>query len=184
MPALPQSNIHLDILMGRDESIDTADFMGGKLLPSSLVVVYSSDRLSCRYSGRSDYGHSRGYGEEDSDVNFKNVVIYCILSQGNSIRVYQIQKWSILPGLAFDVKPLARKDTLSNKARTYHTSFQQRDTHICVRPTYPYTWASRIAPKNARALCAPKSSGCLSSTFPPPTGGGHFLTESRPRCLG
>lgn len=29
MPALPQSNIHLDILMGRDEMLDTVDFMGG-----------------------------------------------------------------------------------------------------------------------------------------------------------
>lgn len=29
MPALPQSNIHLDILMGRDESLDVSDFFGG-----------------------------------------------------------------------------------------------------------------------------------------------------------
>ena len=29
MPALPQSNIHLDILMGRDESLDISDFFGG-----------------------------------------------------------------------------------------------------------------------------------------------------------
>jgi proteasome maturation protein len=28
---MPQSNIHLDILMGRDEILDTSDFMGGKL---------------------------------------------------------------------------------------------------------------------------------------------------------
>ncbi|KAJ2985959.1 hypothetical protein NUW54_g9962 [Trametes sanguinea] len=27
MPVLPQSNVHLDILMGRDEVLDTADFM-------------------------------------------------------------------------------------------------------------------------------------------------------------
>lgn len=27
MPALPQSNIHLDILMGRDEALECADFM-------------------------------------------------------------------------------------------------------------------------------------------------------------
>jgi proteasome maturation protein len=31
MPALPQSNLHLDILMGRDETLDTPDFMGGTL---------------------------------------------------------------------------------------------------------------------------------------------------------
>jgi len=29
MPALPQSNIHLDILMGRDETIEPVDFMTG-----------------------------------------------------------------------------------------------------------------------------------------------------------
>jgi proteasome maturation protein len=28
MPAMPQSNLHLDILMGRDEILDTPDFMG------------------------------------------------------------------------------------------------------------------------------------------------------------
>ncbi|EJF56117.1 proteasome maturation factor UMP1 [Dichomitus squalens LYAD-421 SS1] len=28
MPILPQSNLHLDILMGRDEVLDCADFMG------------------------------------------------------------------------------------------------------------------------------------------------------------
>ncbi|ETW87673.1 hypothetical protein HETIRDRAFT_438065 [Heterobasidion irregulare TC 32-1] len=29
MPSFPQSNIHLDILMGRDETIDVADIFGG-----------------------------------------------------------------------------------------------------------------------------------------------------------
>jgi proteasome maturation protein len=29
MPAMPQSNIHLDILMGRDEALDVGDFFGG-----------------------------------------------------------------------------------------------------------------------------------------------------------
>ncbi|CEL57565.1 Proteasome maturation protein OS=Bos taurus GN=POMP PE=2 SV=1 [Rhizoctonia solani AG-1 IB] len=28
MPAMPQSNIHLDILMGRDEALDVGDFFG------------------------------------------------------------------------------------------------------------------------------------------------------------
>ncbi|CAE7161702.1 unnamed protein product [Rhizoctonia solani] len=28
MPAMPQSNIHLDILMGRDETLDVGDFFG------------------------------------------------------------------------------------------------------------------------------------------------------------
>ena len=29
MPALPQSNLHLDILMGRDETLDVTDFFAG-----------------------------------------------------------------------------------------------------------------------------------------------------------
>jgi len=29
MPALAQSSIHLDILMGRDETLEPADFFGG-----------------------------------------------------------------------------------------------------------------------------------------------------------
>lgn len=32
MPAMPQSNIHLDILMGRDEALDVGDFFGGESL--------------------------------------------------------------------------------------------------------------------------------------------------------
>jgi proteasome maturation protein len=28
MPAMPRSNIHLDILEGRDETLDVADFFG------------------------------------------------------------------------------------------------------------------------------------------------------------
>lgn len=35
MPALPQSNLHLDILMGRDESIGPADVFGGTLNASA-----------------------------------------------------------------------------------------------------------------------------------------------------
>jgi proteasome maturation protein len=30
MPSLPQSNLHLDILMGRDETIEPADIFGGE----------------------------------------------------------------------------------------------------------------------------------------------------------
>ena len=34
MPILPQSNLHLDILMGRDETLECADFMApGASLP-------------------------------------------------------------------------------------------------------------------------------------------------------
>ena len=35
MPALPQSNLHLDILMGRDETLEPADLFGGQyILPN------------------------------------------------------------------------------------------------------------------------------------------------------
>jgi proteasome maturation protein len=39
MPALPDSNLHLDILMGRDETIVPADIFGGELYISSLLQL-------------------------------------------------------------------------------------------------------------------------------------------------
>ncbi|KAF7319871.1 hypothetical protein MKEN_00770300 [Mycena kentingensis (nom. inval.)] len=38
MPALPQSNLHLDILMGRDETIEPVDIFGGMetIAPQSI----------------------------------------------------------------------------------------------------------------------------------------------------
>ena len=44
MPALPQSNIHLDILMGRDESLGVSDFFGGGYLLSLLDPVPCSPK--------------------------------------------------------------------------------------------------------------------------------------------
>jgi len=38
MPALPQSNIHLDILMGRDESLNVSDFFGGMESKPSMDI--------------------------------------------------------------------------------------------------------------------------------------------------
>ncbi|KAF8525226.1 proteasome maturation factor UMP1, partial [Hysterangium stoloniferum] len=45
MPAMAQfhSNVHLDILMGRDEALDVADFFGGKSL--NLIMLYSITEL-------------------------------------------------------------------------------------------------------------------------------------------
>jgi hypothetical protein len=40
MPALPQSNIHLDILMGRDECLEPADFFGSASTPSSSSQAF------------------------------------------------------------------------------------------------------------------------------------------------
>lgn len=34
MPTMPRSNIHLDILMGRDETLDVGDFFGGMMITS------------------------------------------------------------------------------------------------------------------------------------------------------
>ncbi|KAG8919432.1 hypothetical protein FRC02_001676 [Tulasnella sp. 418] len=36
MPALPTSNLSLDILMGRDETLDVADFFGGMIAKQSF----------------------------------------------------------------------------------------------------------------------------------------------------
>jgi len=38
MPAVPQSNIHLDILMGRDESLDISDVFGGMESKPSMNI--------------------------------------------------------------------------------------------------------------------------------------------------
>lgn len=49
MPELPQSNIHLDILMGRDESLEPADFFGGASPSSSYCsrVFNPSTAIEC-----------------------------------------------------------------------------------------------------------------------------------------
>lgn len=42
MPALPRSNLHLDILMGRDEIVDLTDvFTGGMTLDLSKLICLS-----------------------------------------------------------------------------------------------------------------------------------------------
>ncbi|TFK76669.1 proteasome maturation factor UMP1 [Pluteus cervinus] len=38
MPALPRSNVHLDVLMGRDETIEAFDIFGGEESESSLDI--------------------------------------------------------------------------------------------------------------------------------------------------
>ena len=49
MPILPQSNLHLDILMGRDETLECADFMGSG--PSHPVHrVYAQADLPCSFA--------------------------------------------------------------------------------------------------------------------------------------
>jgi len=40
MPAMPQSNIHLDILEGRDETLDVTDFFRASSPYFSLSVTY------------------------------------------------------------------------------------------------------------------------------------------------
>lgn len=43
MPAFSTSNIHLDVLMGRDESLDTADFMMSSTFMSLLLIELGTD---------------------------------------------------------------------------------------------------------------------------------------------
>ena len=38
MPAFSTSNVHLDVLMGRDESLDTVDFMMPSAYPSYCAI--------------------------------------------------------------------------------------------------------------------------------------------------
>ncbi|KAH7930595.1 proteasome maturation factor UMP1 [Leucogyrophana mollusca] len=38
MPAMPHTNLHLDILMGRDETLDPSDFFGGMETGPSMSV--------------------------------------------------------------------------------------------------------------------------------------------------
>lgn len=40
MPAMPQSNIHLDILEGRDEILDVTDFFRRSFLDVFSLAVY------------------------------------------------------------------------------------------------------------------------------------------------
>jgi len=42
MPTIPHSNIHLDILMGRDEMLDVSDFFG--TLESAPQPLWTGDR--------------------------------------------------------------------------------------------------------------------------------------------
>ncbi|KAK7029697.1 hypothetical protein VNI00_014395 [Paramarasmius palmivorus] len=44
MPALPQSNVHLDILMGRDETIEPADVFGEPIAAPSLNIHSDMER--------------------------------------------------------------------------------------------------------------------------------------------
>lgn len=43
MPAIPQSNLHLDILMGRDETIGPADVFGGNVEP---LIFFAGAQLT------------------------------------------------------------------------------------------------------------------------------------------
>jgi proteasome maturation protein len=46
MPAVPQSNIHLDILEGRDETLDVADFF--RMFPYALSLLVADLLLISR----------------------------------------------------------------------------------------------------------------------------------------
>ena len=68
MPALPRSNIHLDILMGRDETVDVTDVFNGK---STLIIIsYSTLNIYfCLREGNNNIvGHTRGHGTQTTHV--------------------------------------------------------------------------------------------------------------------
>lgn len=69
MPALPRSNIHLDILMGRDELLDVADVFGGMFSNPSLEQQCLTTYF-CRRRGGARDGHSRSDGTKAPDVIF------------------------------------------------------------------------------------------------------------------
>jgi len=66
MPALPQSNLQLDILMGRDETIEPVDIFGGE--PTQLTFIFHHLTLGLRYGDRTFTGYSQRHGEEASLV--------------------------------------------------------------------------------------------------------------------
>ena len=55
MPALPRSNIHLDILMGRDEALDVSEVFLGicSIFNSEIKLI-----LVCRTGEPTTYGYS------------------------------------------------------------------------------------------------------------------------------
>ena len=85
MPALPQSNIHLDILMGRDESLEPADFFSGAFL-SSLCLLVRSYIISNSDRERSVHGHTCRYGEETAYLVNLVVKICCAIHPYLSFR--------------------------------------------------------------------------------------------------
>jgi hypothetical protein len=40
MAAIPSSNLHLDILMGKDETIDYEDFLNGNVYQKGIESIY------------------------------------------------------------------------------------------------------------------------------------------------
>lgn len=45
MPAMPQSNIHLDILMGRDQTLEPVDFMSNRMYKTHPSKINQCLRL-------------------------------------------------------------------------------------------------------------------------------------------
>jgi Proteasome maturation factor UMP1 len=67
MPAVPQSNIHLDILEGRDETLDVTDFF--RMFSLHPVPLPVADLLLIsRLPNRPTYGYPCRYGAKAADV--------------------------------------------------------------------------------------------------------------------
>ncbi len=66
MPAMPQSNIHLDILEGRDETLDVTDFF--RMSFSMCIPSTAYSLPACRRRCRRSHGYTCGYGAKAADV--------------------------------------------------------------------------------------------------------------------
>jgi Proteasome maturation factor UMP1 len=67
LPAMQKSNLHLDILMGRDEMIEPADIFGGACCRSLLHLAMSCN-FHIRIRNRKPDGYSQRDGKEASIV--------------------------------------------------------------------------------------------------------------------
>ena len=68
MPALPRSNIHLDILMGRDETVDVTDVFNGKLTLIIISYLTLNTYFCLREGNNNTVGHTWRHGTQTTHV--------------------------------------------------------------------------------------------------------------------
>lgn len=67
MSALAPSNLQLDILMGRDETIEAADIFGGEFISRTAIDSYLTLKIN-RHGDRPNIRLSQGNGKEAQHV--------------------------------------------------------------------------------------------------------------------